>query len=414
MQFKNIINKCFVLSLAAVLLAACGGKDVSDDKDRLARLARQSVSVDPALRQRLTGFVSAPRVKGQFGFYVYDLTADRPVYGFNERKALPTASCMKLLSGVAGLHLLGTGYRYTTELYIRGRVAAGTLLGDVTFKAGLDPQLNGPDLKVFPEQLRKRGIRRLKGRLVVDLALQEPVKSEAHWYPWDLSFSRYGLLFKGSDRIVKELKASFRAHGVSVADSQVVVGTMPEGSRCVLRCHRIIDPVIKRMWKNSSNTQATSLLYTIGRRVEPQAEPAEAGMRYLRKFLREELKQTDTALVVHDGCGLCVHNQLSPEALTAVLRYGYARPDIYRKLRQHLSVAGVDGTLAREMSSAKTRGRIYAKTGTLSHPYGISSLAGYCEGSNGHVLAFCILDTEMSVLDARVLQRRLCELLVAE
>ena len=81
-------------------------------------------------------------------------------------------------------------------------------------------------------------------------------------------------------------------------------------------------------------------------------------------------------------------------------------------LDRNLSVAGVDGTLAREMTGSNTRGKIKAKTGTLSHPYGISSLAGICEGSNGHVLAFAIMDSEMSVLDARVLQRRLCEALV--
>ena len=34
------------------------------------------------------------------------------------------------------------------------------------------------------------------------------------------------------------------------------------------------------------------------------------------------------------------------------------------------------------------------------HPYGISSLAGYCQGGNGHLLAFSP-DSEMSVLDAR-------------
>jgi len=52
------------------------------------------------------------------------------------------------------------------------------------------------------------------------------------------------------------------------------------------------------------------------------------------------------------------------------------------------------------------------KTGTLSHPYGISSLAGYCQGANGHLLAFAIMDHDMSVLDARVLQKKLCEILV--
>ena len=83
-------------------------------------------------------------------------------------------------------------------------------------------------------------------------------------------------------------------------------------------------------------------------------------------------------------------------------------------LERNLAVAGVDGTLAREMTGPTTRGKIKAKTGTLSHPYGISSLAGLCEGADGHVLAFAIMDSEMSVLDARVLQRRLCEAMVKE
>ena len=81
-------------------------------------------------------------------------------------------------------------------------------------------------------------------------------------------------------------------------------------------------------------------------------------------------------------------------------------------LMQNLAIAGVDGSLAHEMAGPKTRGKIHAKTGTLSHPYGISSLAGYCRGSNGHDLAFAVMSSEMSVLDARVLQRRLCEKLV--
>ena len=96
-----------------------------------------------------------------------------------------------------------------------------------------------------------------------------------------------------------------------------------------------------------------------------------------------------------------------------MLRYAYRHRPIYRLLLAQLSIAGVDGTLRRELAGPKTRGKIRAKTGTLSHPYGISSLAGYCRGSNGHLLAFAIMDSEMSVLDARVLQRKLGEALVA-
>lgn len=320
---------------------------------------------------------------------------------------------MKLLSGVAGLHLLGNGYRYSTSLLIRGKVApGGMLMGDAAFKAGLDPQLDSPDLAAFAKALKGKGVKKIAGRLIVDLVIKAPVESEPHWYPWDLSFSRYGLLYKGAPRVVKSLKAAMRGQGISIVDSQVVMMRTPANMRCIYTRYSSIGDVVKRMWKNSSNTQATAMLYTIGNRVDPRKLPVEAGVEYLRKFLREDLGQKDSALVIHDGCGLCTHNHISPKALVAILKYGYKDKSLYPVLRNNLSIAGVDGTLAREMTNARTRGKIRAKTGTLSHPYGISSLAGYCEAANGHLLAFAIMDCEMSVLDARVLQRRLGEAMV--
>ncbi|MBM6991931.1 MAG: D-alanyl-D-alanine carboxypeptidase [Prevotella sp.] len=390
----------------------CGNPEKKTAHIAISTTKSRDTIIDGALRQRLSDFAAAPRARGQFGFYVYDLTADKPVYGVNEHQALPSASCMKLLSGVAGIHLLGPKHLYYSTIYTRGQISGDTLHGDIAFKADLDPQLQGADLTMFAQALKRKGIRKFDGRLYVDLLLQEPVRSEPHWYPWDLSFSRYGVLYKGAPRVAKELKAALRNQGISVADSQVVMGRVPRGSQGVFRYYRSIDRVTRRMWKNSSNTQATSLLYTIGHHVDPKAEPTKAGVAYLRAFMRDSLGLKDTSLVIHDACGLCTHNHLSPAALTTVLRYGYHHKPIYHMLYNELSIAGVDGTLRIEMAGQKTRGRIRAKTGTLSHPYGISSLAGYCKGTNGHMLAFAIMDSEMSVLDARVLQRKLCEALV--
>lgn len=368
--------------------------------------------MDTALQNRLDAFGKKPRVKGQFAFHVYDLTVDKPVYGLNENLAMSSASCMKLLSGVAGLHLLGSDYMYETAVYTRGQVNNGLLQGDVAFRAGLDPQLQAPDLAKFAAAVRRRGITKIGGKLYADLTITEPVESEEHWFPWDLSFSRYGILYKGHEHAIRELKYAMRAQGITVADSQVVLANMPKGMHCVYRLLRPINHVTRRMWKNSSNTQATAMLYTIGHRVNPRANPVLAGVDYLRGFMRDSLGLKDSALVVHDGCGLCIHNHLSPLALTTILRFGHRHSPIYERLYNDLSIAGVDGTIRREMTGNKTRGKIRAKTGTLSHPYGISSLAGYCRGSNGHLLVFAIMDTQMSVLDARVLQRKLCEALV--
>lgn len=403
----------FVITLLATTIfygCSCSGDSTPVNE---AKNVTQDIPIDTALRGRLADFASKPRPEGKFAFHVYDITADKAVYGCNDTLALPSASCMKLLSGVAGLRLLGTDYHYWTAMFTRGKTTAdGTLKGDIAFHAGLDPQLMAPDINEFAKAIKKKGIKRFSGKLIVDLAISEPVKSEEHWYPWDLTFSKYGLFYKGEERVVKALKASLRGQGISVKDEQIVMAAVPKGAKCLYVKRRYIDDVVKRMWKNSSNTQATAMLYTIGRRVNRKGNPVTSGVDYLRHFLADTLALTSPQLCIHDGCGLCTHNRLSPLALTTILRHGYQDDDIRASLMRNLSISGQDGTLVREMAGPKLRGKIRAKTGTLSHPYGISSLAGFCEGSNGHILAFAIMDSEMSVLDARVLQRRLCEALV--
>ncbi len=371
------------------------------------------IPIDTILAHRLDSFSHALRPKGMFGLAIYDLTAQKPVYALADTLAQPSASTLKLISGVAGLHLLGTGYRYTTTLSQRGQVRDGKLHGDLMLQADMDPQLQVADLDTMVQALKAKGISGLTGRIYMSLTLREAVKAEEHWYPWDLAFSKYGILFKGPEAVHRAFKATLRARGIAVADSQMVAGSMPaKGTKVVARKQRPISDVTLRIWKNSSNTQATALLYTMGHHTAPQRAPEAAGVEYLRRFMTTELGLRDTSLSVHDGCGLCTHNRLTPRSLIAVLRYAYDHKPIFNMLYPQLSIAGVDGSLASHMTSPKTRGKIHAKTGTLSHPYGISSLAGYCYAPNGHLLCFAIMDSQMSVLDAHVLQQKLCELLV--
>ncbi|MDD6009646.1 MAG: D-alanyl-D-alanine carboxypeptidase, partial [Prevotellaceae bacterium] len=210
-----------ITSVVMAFCVGCTGKGNTPSGEE--EKARNDIPIDTALRSRLEDFGSKPRPDGKFAFHVYDITADKPVYGVNDSLALPSASCMKLLSGIAGLHLLGCDYHYWTAIFLRGNVASdGTLKGDLAFKAGLDPQLLAPDLGEFAKVVRKKGVKRVGGKVYVDLTINEPVKSEEHWYPWDLTFSKYGLFYKGSDKVVKALKASLRGNGIAVADSQIV------------------------------------------------------------------------------------------------------------------------------------------------------------------------------------------------
>ena len=178
-QYKIIASSLIAASLA---LSACGGKsDKAATSAQPAQQATSSIAIDDSLRSRLSQFIAAPRVQGQFAVHVYDLTAGKPVFGFNENKSLPSASCMKLLTGIAGLKLMGTAYNYSTSIYTKGQISGNTLQGDIALKGSLDPQLNGPDLNMFAQALANKGIRKISGKCFVDLVVSEPVKSEQHW-----------------------------------------------------------------------------------------------------------------------------------------------------------------------------------------------------------------------------------------
>lgn len=448
MSFKNI----FLLLLLTTLIS-CGGKATKQEKGK--ETPKAAIPVDTALQSRLKAFSAKPRVQGRFGLYVYDLTAGKPVFAEDADHSQPLASNMKLLAGVAALNRLGADYLYRTTLYTRGKIVGGTLKGDIALKAGLDPLLKAEDLRMFSRELRRIGVRHITGNCYLDLTLKEKVKAEQHWYPWDLSFSHYGILFKGPEAIIKAMRGALSSQGITflkqsngistgegLAPSRnsiggngerIIVSSAPVGVPYKgykgnnqqnswhgrFRFFRSVDRVTRLMWKNSSNTQATSLLYTLGsvvnRKNNGTADAlAEAGVKYIRTFLKDSLHMTDTALVVHDGCGLCIHNHLSPRAVAAVLIFAYNHKPIYNQLMENLAISGVDGTLRRLLSDPRLNGKIHAKTGTLSHPYGISSLAGYCKGIDGHDLCFALLDSEMSVLDAHVLQKQLCLALVSE
>ena len=76
-----------------------------------------------------------------------------------------------------------------------------------------------------------------------------------------------------------------------------------------------------------------------------------------------------------------------------------------------LPIAGVDGTLKKRMKGSFTRDNVKAKTGTLT---GISSLAGYCQAANGHMLCFAIINQGvMHGRNGRAFQDRVCTILCA-
>ena len=162
-------------------------------------------SGDPAsLPQGVQQVMSRPEFDhAMFGIAAYSLEDGRMVYAYNAEKLFVAASTTKLLTEGTALQLLGADYRFHTRVYRTGRVANGTLNGDLVLVASGDPNLSGrirangnelafenvdhaydasPDTRAVPgdpltvirelaAKVSASGIKRVRGRVLVDASL---------------------------------------------------------------------------------------------------------------------------------------------------------------------------------------------------------------------------------------------------
>lgn len=100
---------------------------------------------------------------------VQPVDAAAPVLSHNAGAALNPASVMKLVTSFAALHRLGPGYVWTTAVWADGSIADGVLSGDLVIKGHGDPTLTLERMWLLQRELRARGVRHIRGNLVLDL-----------------------------------------------------------------------------------------------------------------------------------------------------------------------------------------------------------------------------------------------------
>jgi D-alanyl-D-alanine carboxypeptidase/D-alanyl-D-alanine-endopeptidase (penicillin-binding protein 4) len=107
-------------------------------------------------------------------FYVHEVGAERPALAVGAERALNPASTIKLLTTYAALELLGPAYLWSTEAYAAGPVKDGTLAGDLVLKGQGDPKLTLENFWLLLRGLRARGVKDIRGDLVLDRAFFPP------------------------------------------------------------------------------------------------------------------------------------------------------------------------------------------------------------------------------------------------
>ena len=81
---------------------------------------------------------------------------------------LMPASIIKLATTYAALLEFGSGWRWPTRFFYTGTLRGGTITGDLAVKAYGDPTLSCKDLPGIVRRLRRIGIRRIRGDLLID------------------------------------------------------------------------------------------------------------------------------------------------------------------------------------------------------------------------------------------------------
>lgn len=100
--------------------------------------------------------------------YVENVATGEPVLIWNENEPRNPASVMKLLTTLVALDSLGPTYTWKTEVYLLGEVEAETLAGDLLLKGYGDPYLVAERLWQIVRSIRRAGIDRISGDLLLD------------------------------------------------------------------------------------------------------------------------------------------------------------------------------------------------------------------------------------------------------
>jgi len=105
------------------------------------------------------------------GVYVHEIGAAEPVLAIGAERSLNPASSMKLVTTYAGLEMLGPAHTWNTDILTDGAIAQEVLSGNLYLKGAGDPKLTLENFWLLLRSLRARGVREIRGDLVLDRRL---------------------------------------------------------------------------------------------------------------------------------------------------------------------------------------------------------------------------------------------------
>lgn len=131
---------------------------------------------------------------------------------------LQPGSTMKLVTTLVALERLGPAWRGRTRVLAAGPVEGGVLEGDLVLQGGADMDLSWQALQGLLRQLRERGIREIRGDLVLDRSAFRPSRLDRDVPPFDEGPEfEYNVIPDALLVDANLLRVTVRAEGASVS-----------------------------------------------------------------------------------------------------------------------------------------------------------------------------------------------------
>jgi serine-type D-Ala-D-Ala carboxypeptidase/endopeptidase (penicillin-binding protein 4) len=204
-------------------------------------------------------------------------------------------------------------------------------------------------------------------------------------------------------------KESFIRNGISF-NGNIDTLSLPIESKKIFSVEHNIVPVIVQTNKVSDNLYAELILRALASKYFGKHATAQNGITMLDSLIKlAGFNSKDYRLA--DGSGLSFYNLVSAQLITGVLKYiFYEHPQMFHRFFDSLPIAGIDGTLSARMKGTNAIAKVHAKTGSLS---GVSTLSGYIQTKNDHMIAFSIMIQNYvgSAEQARIIQDKICEII---
>lgn len=150
----------------------------------LLPLPAQRTAVN-SLQSRLDTLIKHKLPEGSnVAISVYDLSANKPLYGYQADKLSRPASTMKLLTTITALSRPDADDPFRTEVWYKGTIEKDTLQGDVYVIGGFDPEFDEEALDSLVNAVARFPFSVIKGRIYGDVSMKDSLYWGSGWL-WD-------------------------------------------------------------------------------------------------------------------------------------------------------------------------------------------------------------------------------------